>query len=65
MPPFRSITGMTWKLTGVITSRSQPTILVHEWVTGGGMAGRRAAAVLGRRGTRHAPGGRAGIRRAE
>ncbi len=29
---------MTWKLTGVLTSRSQPTILVHEWVTGGGMA---------------------------
>ena len=32
---------MTWKLTVVITSRSQPTILVHEWVTGGGMADAR------------------------
>jgi tyramine---L-glutamate ligase len=38
MPPFRSMTGMTRKLTGVITSPIDPTILVHEWVTGGGMA---------------------------
>jgi predicted ATP-grasp superfamily ATP-dependent carboligase len=32
------MTGITRKLTGVITSRPTPTILVHEWVTGGGMA---------------------------
>jgi predicted ATP-grasp superfamily ATP-dependent carboligase len=32
------MTGITRKLTGVITSRPGPTILVHEWVTGGGMA---------------------------
>jgi predicted ATP-grasp superfamily ATP-dependent carboligase len=38
MPPFRSMTGITRKLTGVITSALEPTILVHEWVTGGGMA---------------------------
>jgi tyramine---L-glutamate ligase len=38
MPPFRSMTGMTRNLTGVITSPLEPTILVHEWVTGGGMA---------------------------
>src|SRR5438445_1071486 len=38
MPPFRSMTGITRKLTGVITSRPSPTILIHEWVTGGGMA---------------------------
>lgn len=30
---------MIRKLTGVTTSRSSLTILVHEWVTGGGMAG--------------------------
>ncbi len=30
---------MTWKLTGVNTSGDAPTILVHEWVTGGGAAG--------------------------
>lgn len=29
---------MTRKLTGVNTSRNVPTILVHEWVTGGGAA---------------------------
>jgi tyramine---L-glutamate ligase len=39
MPPLTSMTGMTRKLTGVILSRPTPTILVHEWVTGGGMAG--------------------------
>lgn len=29
---------MMWKLTGVNTSWDDPTILVHEWVTGGGVA---------------------------
>jgi predicted ATP-grasp superfamily ATP-dependent carboligase len=33
------MTGTTRKLTGVIPSRTRPTILVHEWVTGGGLAG--------------------------
>ncbi len=32
---------MTRKLTGVNTSRHVPTILVHEWVTGGGAADER------------------------
>lgn len=32
------MTGTTRKLTGVIASRQTLTILVHEWVTGGGLA---------------------------
>ena len=40
-------------------SKPTPTILVHEWVTGGGLAGTPLPAVLGRRGSRHAPGDRA------
>jgi tyramine---L-glutamate ligase len=39
MPFFRSMTGMTWNLTDVLNSRPTRTILVHEWVTGGGLAG--------------------------
>ena len=33
------MTGTNWKLTELIASRTTRTILVHEWVTGGGLAG--------------------------